>query len=162
MTARIVVGVDGSGPSRVALRWAATEARLRGAALDVVHTWSPDFTPWSSPIYSAYAGLVWSEDVQLPAIENVRQTVVNAVTKLLADEGLSETGEPPTRVVVVEGPSGPSLVEAARDADLLVVGARGLGEVRGLFLGSVSLYCVTHAPGSVVVVRGHGADADPA
>lgn len=153
--ARIVVGVDGSGPSRVALRWAITEARLRGAALEVVHTWSPDYTPWSSPIYSAYAGVIWSEDVQLPATENIRHTVSSALEKLLADEGLAEAGDPAASARAIEGPSGPSLVEAARDADLLVVGARGLGEVRGVFLGSVSLYCVTHAPVSVVVVRDH-------
>ena len=155
---RIVVGVDGSGPSRTALRWAAAEARLRGAALEVVHTWSPDFTPWASSLAPGFPGPVWIEDVSLPPIENVRQAMHDALEKLLADEDLTATGTPPTKAVVIEGPSGPGLVGAAADADILVVGARGLGEVRGMFLGSVSLYCVTHAPGTVVVVR----DAHPA
>jgi nucleotide-binding universal stress UspA family protein len=152
--ARIVVGTDGSGPSRVALRWAATEARLREASLEVVHTWSPDYTPWSSPIYSAFAGVTWAEDVAVPAEENVRRDVTVALEKLLDEEDLSATGHPPTTAMALEGPSGPTLVQAATGADLLVVGARGLGEVKGLFLGSVSLYCVTHAPVSVTVVRG--------
>lgn len=164
---RIAVGVDGSGSSRRALRWAIEEARLRGAGLDVVHTWSPDFMPWSSSMQPGLASAVWTEDVRLPAVENIRQSVRAALGEILDAEGLSETGDPPTRAVIVEGPSGPSLVEAGRDADLLVVGARGLGEVRGVFLGSVSLYCVTHAPGSVVVVRDGSApaglsDAEPA
>ncbi len=150
---RIVVGVDGSGPSRVALRWAIAEARLREASLDVVHTWSPDFTPWASSMAPGFPGPIWVEDVSLPSIDNVREAIHDALEKLLADEELSVSGIPPTRAVVVEGPSGPGLVGAAADADLLVVGARGLGEVRGMFLGSVSLYCVTHAPGTVVVVR---------
>jgi nucleotide-binding universal stress UspA family protein len=50
-------------------------------------------------------------------------------------------------------PAGPALVEAARDADLLVVGSRGRGGWKALLLGSVSMHCVTHAPGPVVVVR---------
>ncbi|MGZ4704670.1 MAG: universal stress protein [Acidimicrobiales bacterium] len=159
---RIAVGVDGSGASRRALRWAIEEARLRGSGLDVVHTWSPDFMPWSSSMQPGLASAVWTDDVQLPPVENVRRSVRAALAEILEAEGLSETGDPPTRAVIVEGPSGPALVEAGRDADLLVVGARGLGEVRGIFLGSVSLHCVTHASGSVVVVRDGSADGDTA
>jgi nucleotide-binding universal stress UspA family protein len=99
----IAVGVDGSASSRAALRWAINEARVHRAVLDVVHTWSPDFTPWASSLAS--------------------------------------------------GP-----VAASLEADLLVVGARGLGEIRGVFLGSVSLDRVSHAPVTVVVVR----DGNPA
>jgi len=153
------VGVDGSGPSRRALRWAIEEARLRGAGLDVVCTWSVDYTPWSSSMQPGLASAAWTEDVQLLPIENIRANVRAVLTQLLDDEGLTESGDPPTRGIIVEGKAGPALVEAGRDADLLVVGARGLGEVRGIFLGSVSLHCVTHAPVSVVVVRDGPGDA---
>ncbi len=156
--ARIVVGVDGSPPSRVALRWSVAEARFRGVTLDVVHTWSPDFTPWTSSMYAGPAGALWVEDVELPPIDNVRHGLLATLEKLLADEGLTESGDPPTTRRIVEGPSGPSLVEAAHGADLLVVGARGFGEIRGLFVGSVSLYCVAHASVPVVVVRGEASD----
>jgi nucleotide-binding universal stress UspA family protein len=44
------------------------------------------------------------------------------------------------------------LVSAADSAQLLVVGSRGQGAIRGLLLGSVALGCVVHAPGPVLVV----------
>jgi len=51
------------------------------------------------------------------------------------------------------GHAGKVLVEASRDADLLVVGSRGLSELASPFLGSVSLYCTTQAGCPVLVVR---------
>ena len=53
----------------------------------------------------------------------------------------------------VEGPTVPTLLDAASDADLLVVGSRGLGGFKGLILGSVSQQCVQHAPCPVVIVH---------
>ena len=55
---------------------------------------------------------------------------------------------------VVEGQAGPVLVEAAEDTDLLVVGNRGPGGLAEALLGSVSQYCVRHAPCPVVIMRG--------
>jgi len=66
-------------------------------------------------------------------------------------------GEHPTVVVetsVAEGSPGRALVEAAKGAELLVVGSRGRGGFAGALFGSVSLHCVSHAPCPVVVVRG--------
>jgi nucleotide-binding universal stress UspA family protein len=62
-------------------------------------------------------------------------------------------GGPTSRVEAVEGPAGDVLVRAAEGAELLVVGGRGRGALRGMLLGSVALHCVLHAPCPVLVLR---------
>ena len=54
---------------------------------------------------------------------------------------------------VVNGHPAPTLVDASRSADLLVVGSRGHGELVGALLGSVGEHCVSHADCPVVVLR---------
>jgi nucleotide-binding universal stress UspA family protein len=138
MAGRIVVGVDGSEGSRVALRWAAEEARLHQADLDVVYSWHHPYETFVP---------MWG----LPPWEELESQARETLEKLIADEGLSDT-TPPTRAVLVQGPAAPVLLDAAKDADLLVVGARGHGAFTGMLLGSVSQHCVTHARCPVSVV----------
>ena len=54
-----------------------------------------------------------------------------------------------------EGSPAEILIEASRDADLLVVGSRGLGGFKGLLLGSVSQQCSQHARCPIVIVGPH-------
>ena len=63
--------------------------------------------------------------------------------------------------VVAEGPAGQVLVEAAKEADLLVVGSRGHGGFAGLLLGSVSQQCAHHASCAIVIVRRRGPSNRP-
>ncbi len=58
-----------------------------------------------------------------------------------------------TSVSVPDGHGADALVEASRDADLLVVGSRGHGGFLGLLLGSVSAQCAQYAACPVVIVR---------
>jgi len=134
----IVVGVDGSEPSRRALRWAADQAKLTGAELTVVTTWEyPPTLGWAPPYPSDF-------DPNADAEKAVRATID---TVLGADPGVV------VHLRVSEGHPAFVLTGAAKGAELLVVGSRGHGAFAGMLLGSVSEYCAAHAPCPVVVVR---------
>jgi len=139
---RIVVGVDGSEPSYEALHWAVAEAARHSARLDVVNAYDRDHAAWPS---GAMADLD-EGDVEKASRALVEEMVAGAVGR----------GDPqPAGVEVISASSGPAraLIETATGADLLVVGSRGRGSVRGLLLGSVSQQCVHHAPCPIVVTR---------
>jgi len=134
----IVVGVDGSEPSKRALRWAAHQAKLTGAQLEAVTTWEyPPTFGWAPPYPSDF-------DPNLDARKALQETV---------DEVLGADPEIPVDLTVTEGHPAFVLTEAAGHAELLVVGSRGHGALAGMVLGSVSEYCAAHAPCPVVVVR---------
>ena len=141
---RVVVGVDGSDRSRAALAAAVDEAGRRGA--DVVAVAAYDLGDWR--------GL---PDVVLPSVEEVRADVLRGVEEMvqevLAGTGHSGVPTPHVRIEVMRGAAADLLVEMADEADLLVVGSRGRGTLRGLLLGSVALHCVLHATCPVLVVH---------
>lgn len=138
MTARIVVGVDGSAHARHALNHAIAEARLRDATIDAVYAFAPPVY-WSAPEFG----------VLIPRPET---EVVEDATRLLERELADVPDDVEVEPVVVEGPAARALLETARGADLLVVGSRGRGGFMGLLLGSTSHQVVTHATCPVVVV----------
>lgn len=135
---RVVVGLDGSAASGIALERAATEAQLLGAELVAVAAYSAA-SYWSD----AYA-VVLPPPEQLA--EEVQAAAAQQVTAARLPDGL------PVRVESIEGPAGDVLVAAAGDAALLVVGGHGQGAVRGLLMGSVALHCVLSGPCPVMVV----------
>ncbi|TVR29763.1 MAG: universal stress protein [Nitriliruptor sp.] len=135
---RIVVGIDASKDSHRALRWAVEEARLRDADLEVVHAYpTPDLT--ALPMV-----------VTLPSDEELRVAATSILDEVLAEV---EVGEDVRVIKTVQaGGAASVLTQVAEGADLLVVGARGLGGFRGLLMGSVSQQSVTHSPCPVVVL----------
>lgn len=138
---KIVVGVDGSPGSRAALRWAHEEAQLRRVALEVVSAWQfPMMT--SLPAFGA-----------MPPPEDLSGEAEAALRQALVEEGVSSSDDVAVTSVVTEGAAAAALLDAAADADLLVVGSRGHGGFTGLLLGSVSQQCASHAACPVVVVR---------
>jgi nucleotide-binding universal stress UspA family protein len=141
----IVVGVDGSPGSTAALRWALEEARLRRAKLRVIRA-------WLYPRIDGY-GSIPAELPYMDALRNDVEELLDAVVDEVAGEN---PGVSIVRVAV-EGPPAEVLIEAAADADLLVVGSRGPGGFSGLLLGSVSQQCAHHASCPVVIVRNAGA-----
>jgi nucleotide-binding universal stress UspA family protein len=149
----IIVGVDGSAGSEAALRWALAEARLRGSRVRVLHAFQVPALTYAdigmgAPASATRAGL--AED-----IERVR-AAVEAESRKEVDEVLGRLGGDVTNGVeleldIVDGPAAQVLLEASRDAELLVVGSRGRGGFVGLLLGSVSQQCAQHPPCPVVI-----------
>ncbi|WP_346958350.1 universal stress protein [uncultured Arthrobacter sp.] len=134
---RIAVGVDGSAESRFALEWAVTEARLRHGQVRALTAWE------YPPETAGMEAVIWDPHVFGPAARRMQAETVKGVDT----EGVNVTGD------VVQGPTVTVLVDASKDADLLVVGSRGLGGFTGLLLGSVSTQVVHHAACAVLVVR---------
>lgn len=136
---KVVVGIDGSDASRRALDWALDDARSRGGWVEVVHAWSLPPT----------AGLPVPVLTDLAVFEEAAEAVVAHV---LDNADLSGLSRPVSRVIM-GGRSAASLLTArGADAELVVVGSRGLGGLPGLLLGSVSDQVVHHSPTTVVVV----------
>ncbi len=140
---KIVVGVDGSDPSRKAIHWAVGEARLRGAKLVAVHAWS--YYP-SLPSDSLDPMLV-TPDFNTALGRDAERFVQQEVEKISGDAGGIEI-----EAHAVEGPAASVLVDLAKEADLLVLGTRGHGGFSGLLLGSVSQQVSHHAPCPLVLV----------
>ena len=136
----IVVGVDGSAPSLKALEWAAEEASTKKLDLHVVVGWHlPLMLGMPLPLPTGFDPLEPARDV----LEEAQRAVAGNYPDLVL------------KTHVVEGPAARALVRTAADvgASLLVVGARGHGEVTGLLIGSVSEKVATHAKCPVVIVR---------
>lgn len=137
----IVVGVDGSESSRAALRFALAEARLRGAPVRAV-------AAWHVPV-AVYEGAYATPDTSL--LEELQGETADALRRAVEDAG-DAARDVDVETVVREGQPATVLLGEAADADLLVVGSRGLGGFRGLLLGSVGQQCAHHAPCPVVIV----------
>ena len=139
---RIVVGVDGSENSRLALDWAVAEAQLRHASLEVVNAWQPAFIVG----FGTMPGGAAVQEGQ--AYEEEAHRVLDEMTAGVhpADPSL------PIEKLAVRGSGAWALLDVAKGADLIVVGSRGRGGFAGLLLGSVSQQVAQHAECPVVIV----------
>lgn len=149
----VVAGVDGSPHGDAALRYALQEVARRGGRLLAVSAWErPELT------LSEFYGLPMHDEGKIQAAHE--QDTRERVDRVMAED-------PGAAVTTVEvrarvGRAADVLVEAAQDADLLVVGHRGRGGLRSVVLGSVGLSCVLHAPCPVLVVPPSKAEDAPA
>ncbi|MFJ6632623.1 universal stress protein [Streptomyces sp. NPDC091376] len=127
----IVLAVDGSSVGEKAVDFAFAEAALRGAELVGIHAWMPDYAPVGAGTESA--------------------------ERLLAQALAGRAERYPDVTVrhdVVSGETREVLIESSKTAQLMVVGARGRGGIRGMLLGSVSQALLHHGHSPVAVVRG--------
>lgn len=144
----VVVGVDGSEGALRAASWAAAEAARRRAALRLV------------------SAVVWTPDhvVGNPALGEEQRDVLLAQAERALDAAAAQARRAAPALEVHQevqiGLPVRVLVRAAADAELLVVGDRGLSRIAGLLLGSVAVALASHGPCPVAVVR--GTERDPA
>ncbi|MFF5210599.1 universal stress protein [Streptosporangium sp. NPDC000396] len=142
----ILVGVDGSRAGLEAVGWAVREAGLRGTTLRVAHVipaWA-----YEMPEYAPHA------DVGRWMREGARSTLTEALERAREEDSGVEVES-----LLLPGDPRLGLLEAAGEAEILVVGSHGLGGFRGMLLGSVALGVSGHAACPVVVVRGLPAQA---
>jgi nucleotide-binding universal stress UspA family protein len=137
----IVVGVDGSGHSQRALEWAMKEAAVRQVPLTVLTV--------HEQMRGYFGGFVnFPDDQELAA--KVRRLVQGEV-----DEVLAKLDGPKPETVSIEvamGSSVEEIVNAGKDADMIVVGSRGAGGFSRMMMGSVSSLVTHHAHCPVVVI----------
>src|SRR3954469_21195100 len=143
----VIVGVDGSKSARSAVRFGAEEARLRGCDLRLLHAFS-----W--PLFYPPVGAEFD-----PHDRGLRFRMLNMLAETARDVQRDHPHLTVATRLIDGSPSG-VLVTASRDAELVVVGHRGLGGFVGLLAGSVGTQLAGHAQCPVAVVRDGLAPAD--
>lgn len=137
--APVVVGVDGSSSARDAVRWGARAAEVRRAPLLLV-------TSQLGP-ESCGAGVP-------PGFFEFQEAAAQRHLVEAAEAATAECPGVAVETIVHTAPAIPALLTHSTTARLLVIGARGHGELGGGLLGSVTVAVATHAHCPVVVVRG--------
>ncbi|MBG9984061.1 universal stress protein [Aerococcaceae bacterium DSM 111022] len=138
---RILVATDGSDGSEIALQKATAIAKRNNAALVILHVLDTR---------AMYA----TESADLTYIDTLRKLgdkVVNEAKEYAESQGVTDV-----KVITESGSPKPVIatdVPKRENIDLIVVGARGMGAIERLFVGSVSENVVRHAECDVVVVR---------
>ena len=133
----VIVGIDGSAGSAVALQWAIDHADHLGSVTPVMTFVSGPFEYGFGTTGGVDGG---GEPYRSEAILRLR-TFLDEHAPSLAEAG-----------VVIEHRAGPGLVEAADGSELLVVGTRGWGSRVDMSVGSVGAYCARHATAPVALV----------
>jgi nucleotide-binding universal stress UspA family protein len=162
----VVVGVDGSDQSLLAVRAAAFEARCRGVALHIVHVYDPvpdrdlrataavvGAASYTAPAETGTALLRTAHQHEVEERSEAQRHAEGRLRQWVASSGADLAGlEVQREALSSEHPSA-ALLRLSQGADLLVVGSRGLGGFAGVLMGSVSQQCVHHATCPVLVVR---------
>lgn len=135
MTFHVVVGVDGSAHADAALRFALAEAETHNGAVTAVFAWQQPF-------------------ISIPGAFD-REELEQAAKDFLVEKVSAVAPSPkvPLLPLVAEGDPAESLVLAAKDADLLVVGTRGRSPFMGSVLGAVGLRCAAGARCPVTLIK---------
>ena len=146
-TAPVIVGVDGSSASKVAVDWAARDAALRGTALKLVHVLAPPAVMAFPEVPMPPGYLQWQEEEGRTLLDAALKTVEEAIKGARVE----------VTTEMVAGPSVPVLADLSTGAQMVVVGSRGRGAFARGLLGSISTGLAHHAKCPVAIIH----DADP-
>ncbi len=139
----VLVCVDGSAASDAAVAWATREAIMRKLPMTLMHAVQPVVVGW--PEGQLYAEMPeWQRDDAQHVIDQARKTL---------SAGLAGAQPPETRTEVVYSGVVPALVEASKDAWVIVAGSQGLGALGRLLLGSVTTGLIHYAHCPVAVIH---------
>ncbi len=139
----ILVGVDGSSASDAAVIWASREAASRRIPITLMHVVAPVVVGW--PVGQLYANMPeWQKDNAQHILEHARKTLT---------ANLGESEAPAAHIEMVYASAVPTLIEASKEARMIVVGSEGMGGLGRLLLGSVSTALIQHAHCPVAVIR---------
>ncbi|WP_409054976.1 universal stress protein [Streptomyces sp. SYP-A7185] len=136
----LVVGVDGSDASLLAVDWAVDEAARHGLPLRLVH----------ASLWERYEGIALQGSLDRPSAHVMAENIVGAAVERARrrNPGVKVSAE------VVREEAVDALLREGHNASALVTGSRGRGELKGLLLGSVGLTVAARAHCPVIVVRG--------
>ena len=144
----IVVGVDGSPPSKVAVDWAAREALLRNLPLTIIHV-------IPSPMVSMAPGVLMLPELTVQLEKHGQEVLRDA--RRIAEQAAAGSNAISVDTEVITAGVLPTLIDLSKEADMIVVGCRGLGAIGRRLLGSVSSGLLHHAHCPVAVIH----DEDP-
>ncbi|MDI6105871.1 universal stress protein [Actinoplanes sp. NEAU-A12] len=136
-TAPVVAGIDGSALAPAVLRFAAQQATARNVPLRVIRTWTPVTGLWEETPMATRTVTAEEREPFDTLVTGIRDTFPGL---MIEAEGS------------VEHPAA-ALALASTTAQLLVVGSRGRGAVRGMLLGSVSQHLLRHSACTIAVVH---------
>lgn len=139
----ILVCVDGSAASDAAVAWATREAIARRLPITLMHAVPPVEVGW--PVGQLYTDMPeWQKENGQHVIDQARKT-------LSANLGKSEP--PGIHTEMVYSSVVPALIDASRDAWMIVAGSQGLGALGRLLLGSVTMGLIHHAHCPIAVIH---------
>lgn len=146
----VVVGVNGTGSSLYAVKWAATEVANRNGRLRLLYAWSPE----------AYAPVTPRAIEAEPAAEDATAEAAR-VLEIAATVAATMAPGVEVQTELVVGTPAVVLAAATGTADLLVLGDRGPSTCTGMLVGSVATAAVDHASCPILIVRGRVQSSGP-
>lgn len=143
---KIIVPADGSENGKRALEHALAIVKRNDAELILVH---------EQTLYLQFLILTKLQSVVVMYLNKLLKIWKKQVKKILSEVAEEVPADMKVKCVFEVGSPGPAVLAVAKkyDADLIVMGSRGLGPLKGLFMGSVSSYVTSHSTCPVLIVK---------